>query len=194
VKKNEYYDEYADTFYSETVNLDVSLLHKRFLKYLKRNARILDAGCGSGRDSKLFLRDGFEVLAFDASCKLVELASNNIGQTVKHMKFQEITFKSEFDAVWACASLLHVPESEIDGVFEKLLQALKKHGILYTSFKYGNDEVLRGGRSFNNYNEEKYKELLSRHKSAELIEAWKTRDSRKERDDEYWFNAIVKKG
>ena len=54
-----YYDENASAFCEGTRNADMSETRGRFLQYLKPNALILDAGCGSGRDSKAFMESGY---------------------------------------------------------------------------------------------------------------------------------------
>jgi hypothetical protein len=57
---------------------------------------------------------------------------------------QEIEYQNEFDGVWACASLLHVPRKEIDDVLERIILALRPEGICYLSFKEGDGERLQG--------------------------------------------------
>jgi ubiquinone/menaquinone biosynthesis C-methylase UbiE len=50
-----YYDKNSKDFYDRTINIDVQDLYKRFLKYIPQGGRILDTGCGVGRDSKFFV-------------------------------------------------------------------------------------------------------------------------------------------
>ena len=71
------------------------------------------------------------------------------------MSFEDIEFKDNFDGIWACASVLHVPENNISTVLSKFTDALKNNGILYTSFKYGDKEQIRNGRFFADYTEER---------------------------------------
>jgi 2-polyprenyl-3-methyl-5-hydroxy-6-metoxy-1,4-benzoquinol methylase len=86
--------------------------YRPFLALLKPGARILDAGCGSGRDLKAFSERGYQVVGLDASELMVRLAREHSDQQVHHLAFQEVTYKEEFDGIWACASLLHVPWRE----------------------------------------------------------------------------------
>ncbi|MDN5332319.1 MAG: hypothetical protein PWP45_1544 [Tepidanaerobacteraceae bacterium] len=65
---------------------------------------------------------------------MVKLSTAYTGKQTLHMKFDEIEFKEEFDGVWACASLLHVPRENIDLIFQKIYHALKKNGIFYSSY------------------------------------------------------------
>ena len=91
-------------------------------------------GCGSGRDSKYFLYKGYSVKAIDGSKELCKLASNNIGQEVECADFLDLSYNEEFDAIWACASLLHIDKKDLNKVINNLHKALKKNGIIYASF------------------------------------------------------------
>jgi len=72
----EYYNNNAEKYYKNTVEVDMSPLYKEFLKHIKENGHILDAGCGSGRDSLYFLKQGYEVTAIDGSKKLSKSGSS----------------------------------------------------------------------------------------------------------------------
>lgn len=144
---NHYYTEHAQDFFDSTVKVDIGKLYQRFLPRIPENGAILDAGCGSGRDSKNFLDLGYDVTAFDANRSLVQLASEHMGQEVLHSTFQNFDAgTSTFDGIWACASLLHVTTEELPTVFTNLSRFLKSGGILYCSFKYGDVELVRNGR------------------------------------------------
>jgi 2-polyprenyl-3-methyl-5-hydroxy-6-metoxy-1,4-benzoquinol methylase len=136
---------------------------------LPPNAHILDAGCGSGRDSKAFTSMGFRVTAIDASEEMVSLASQYSGLPVKLLRFQDLDFNEEFDAIWACASLLHVPRAEIDDVLTRLANAPKSGGIMYMSFKHGLRERTKNGRFFNDYTEESLHRQLARHPQLPIL-------------------------
>lgn len=186
-----YYDKNAQEFFDGTVNADMSLHHEEFLKNLPKNAYILDAGCGSGRDTKIFKDSGFNVVAIDGSEKMCELAREFAGVNVKHMQFQEIEYVNVFDGIWASASLLHVPSNEIDSVLNKLKDSLKDNGIFYASFKQGNFEGIRNGRFFNDFTENSARELFEKN-DFKVLKTWITEDSRPERDEK-WVNILVKK-
>lgn len=187
-----YYDENAQKFFDGTVDADMSHHHKEFLKYMPKNTNILDAGCGSGRDAKMFKESSCKVTAIDGSLEMCRLASEYAGIDVKHMQFQEIDFVDEFDGIWASASLLHVPSSEIEEVLNRLKICLKDNGILYSSFKYGDFEGYRNGRYFNDLTEDTAKELFEKL-DLKVIKTWITSDARKGRENEKWTNILVKK-
>ena len=186
-----YYDENAQEFFNGTVDADMTQHHEEFLKLIPENGTILDAGCGSGRDSLKFKSLGYDVTAIDGSEEMCKLASEYSGINVKHMQFQDIDFIDEFDGIWASASLLHVPSTEIKMVLEKMKKSLKENGILYASFKYGDFEGERNGRYFNDLTESTAIELFEKL-HFKIIKTWITSDSRKGREDEKWVNILVK--
>lgn len=188
----EYYNENAEAFYNGTVDADMSLWRDKFEKYIPDGSRILDAGCGSGRDSRAFKQHGYSVVAFDASKKMCEMASKLLCQEVWQMKFDEISFDEEFDGIWACASLLHVAEMDLPDILEKLNRALKPHGTLYASFKYGEGQMQKGERTFINFTENSAPKIMGKC-GFETAECGITSDIRPGRADEKWLNIIAKK-
>jgi cyclopropane fatty-acyl-phospholipid synthase-like methyltransferase len=192
VQSEKYYDENADHFYNSTCDVDLSNIYSKFEKYLTSNDHILDAGCGSGRDSKYFLSQGYRVTAIDASEEMVLRAKKLTGLDVQKKYFQEITEREVYDAIWTCASLLHVSKNDIDTVLQKLSDSLRISGIWYMSFKYGEHEREKDNRIFNDYTEESLKNLISNYLKLFTLELWLTDDNRADRDDK-WINVIVKK-
>ena len=189
----DYYDRNADDFVRATISADIAALRERFLSFLPPNAQILDAGCGAGRDSKAFREKGFRVHALDGSKVLCELASRYIGWSVECKTFDDIDDIDEYDGIWACASLLHVPFEELGGIVENLLRALRRNGVLYMSFKYGNHSETRNGRFFTDMDENRLRTLLGPQKGFLVVESMVTLDVRQGRGSEKWFNVLLKK-
>ena len=189
----DYYDQNAAQFIDSTFHLNMSELYAPFIKLLPPGAEILDAGCGPGRDALHFKNLGYLVTAFDASPKMAEIASERTGLPVRVMTFQEMVYREEFDGIWACASLLHVPTAEIHEVIDRLITALKPAGVLYASFKYGAGDIFRNGRLFSNYTEETFKTLVASHPQLVSPQIWTTCDIRPGRDDEKWLNTLLRK-
>ena len=156
----DYYNKNYYAFVESTQNVDFSDIQNMFIDLLPKEADILDFGCGSGRDAKYFLEHGYHVEAIDGSTELCRLASIYTGIEVRHMLFQELNEREKYDGIWACASILHLNKAELSGVFEKMSRALKKNGIIYTSFKYGDFEGMRNGRYFTDFTEELFLSLI----------------------------------
>ncbi len=189
-KNIEYYNTNAASFFAGTVNADMSFWRDKFEKQLAAGGCILDAGCGSGRDSKAFLDNGYSVVAFDASSEMCRMASELIGQEVLQMRFEDVAFVDEFDGIWACASLLHVPYDDLPDALGKLHRALKENGTLYVSFKYGEGTKQRGERVFSDFTEESVKMLLE-NAGFKILECGVSTDIRPDRADEKWVNVIA---
>lgn len=184
-----YYDENAEEFCKNTLGADMSFCRDKFLQYLKIGAAILDAGCGSGRDSVAFRQLGYHVTAMDASPKICREAEKVLGQKVLCKTFEELDNENAYDGIWACASLLHVPKDRMPEVLYRLKRALKDGGILYASFKYGEEEKVVNGRLFSYYNEQSIKELMVEN-GFEVLELFVTQDVRKDRHEEKWVNVV----
>jgi len=189
-----YYQRNAQQFFESTVAVDMAEIRDRFTALLPAHGAVLDAGCGSGRDAKAFVEQGFQVEAFDASPELAALASQHSGLPVKVMRFLELDAVARYDGIWCCASLLHVPLIELPEVFRRLGKALKAGGVLYASFKYGQGERQDNGRVFTDMREGEIGEVLKDNGVDELkvMQEWMSEDRRRERSDR-WVNVLVGK-
>lgn len=190
---NDYYQQHAERFFTETLTVDMSALYQPFVAHLKPGVCILDAGCGSGRDAKVFHEMGYDVEAFDASAELVELARQHSGLPVEQKRFEDVTDVERYDGIWCCASLLHVPKAELPRVMTRLARALKPDGVLYLSFKYGSGEREKHGRVFTDMDEAGLNELIVDLQNITLLNSWMTGDKRPDRQDEQWLNALLLK-
>lgn len=193
MKTLDYYNTNAEEFVQGTVSVDFSEMQNRFLERLPSGAFILDFGCGSGRDTKFFLSKGFQVEATDGSEELCKIASEYTGIQVKHLYFQELDEKEKYDAIWACSSILHLSMAELKKVFKKMVIALKKNGIIYTSFKYGDFEGERNGRYFTDLTEDSFSLLMEEIGELMVEGQWITADVRPGRGEEKWLNLILRK-
>lgn len=188
-----YYNQNAHTFAASTVSVDFTATQTRFTAHLPQGGSILDFGCGSGRDAKYFLSQGFQVDAIDGSEELCKLASEYTGIPVKQMLFQELDAVEQYDGIWACSSILHLALGELIQVLKKMATALKPNGIIYTSFKYGSFAGERNGRYFTDMTETSFAALMQNIASLETEEQWITSDVRPERGEEKWLNVILRK-
>jgi SAM-dependent methyltransferase len=188
-----YYNLKAVDFTTDTIDVSFTVLQETFLAYLKKTSKILDFGCGSGRDTKYFLTKGHSVDAIDGSKELCKIASEYTGIQVKQMLFNELTAIEEYDGIWACSSILHLPYEELVEVMKKMKVALKDTGIIYTSFKYGNFEGVRNGRYFIDMTEESLEKMLQDVGGLDVEDMWVTSDVRPGRGEEKWLNLFLRK-
>ncbi len=189
----EYYNSHAEDFARSTGSVDFHEVQDRFLAYLPTGAKILDFGCGAGRDAKYFADKGYEVIATDGSEELCKVANQLAGVTVRQMLFAELNETESYDGIWACASILHLRKEELAEVLPKMIQATKTDGYLYLSFKYGTFEGYRNERYFTDFTEESFAEFMSQFGEITLLEQWISSDVRPGRSEEKWLNSILQK-
>ncbi len=194
-----YYIQNATTYAASTRDVDMSPLYARFLPHVPAGGRILDAGCGSGRDALAFRQRGHVVEAFDASPELAALASAHAGIPVRVRGFLDMaedgSGRNGFDAIWACASLLHVAAADQPRAWAGLWRALKPGGVVYASYKLGNgpqanERVDALGRPFTDADEACVARWLHGLPGLGPTDTWITGDQRPGQQ-QAWLNVLV---
>jgi 2-polyprenyl-3-methyl-5-hydroxy-6-metoxy-1,4-benzoquinol methylase len=189
-----YYNEQPDQFIRTTLEADMTEIRNRFTKHLGPNARILDFGCGSGRDTKAFLEAGYIVEAIDGSEELCKKAAAYTGIPVKQMLFSDLNEKDRYDGIWANASLLHLPKPELGDVLQKLEKALRPQGILFASFKYGTFEGIRTDRYYTDFTAETLNVFWKKTIALKIFDEWITNDTIPGREELQWINILARRG
>jgi 2-polyprenyl-3-methyl-5-hydroxy-6-metoxy-1,4-benzoquinol methylase len=108
-----------------------------FLPHLAAGAHVLELGCGSGLDAAAMEGMGFVVDATDATAAMVSIASQRLSRPARQLRFDELAAVAAYDAIVACASLLHVPAAALPLVLARIHTALKPGGWHFASFKTG---------------------------------------------------------
>lgn len=189
-----FYESHGEQYHRSTAHLDMQALYGPFLRELPPGASILDAGCGSGRDTRAFAERGYRVTALDASPTIVQLAAAFTGQPCTVLSFQEMAFRDACDGIWACASLLHVPKREMPDVMNRFLQALRPGGVLYISLQEGEGEgIAEDGRFFNYYTADAFREVTAGIPALRELACWMTEEIRSCHRRYRWLNLLLKK-
>lgn len=188
----DYYNKNAETFANGTADIEFSEMQDMFLSMLKKDASILDFGCGSGRDTWYFLQKGYRVTALDGSAELCRIAEEKTGIPVIQMDFNDFDEQDQYDGIWACSSILHLSKQELKNVLIHMEKALHNDGIIYTSFKYGDFSGVRNGRYFTDFTEDSFRAFITEIGLLTVEKLWITRDVRPGRQDEKWLNTILR--
>lgn len=186
-----YYDTHADAFVEGTVGASMRAILERFLAHVPAGGRVLDWGCGSGRDSLAMMQAGYEARPVDASPVMCEAAADLTGLETRCQTFAELAEEGAYDGIWANSSLLHVPSAELPDVLGKAARALKPSGALYCSFKLDDFEGERNGRWFTDMIEERLRAILMQVPELRGHEFWETADVRPGRSEERWLNCLT---
>ncbi|QIO61589.1 class I SAM-dependent DNA methyltransferase [Rhizobium leguminosarum] len=147
-----FYNENA-TRYAAAIEERSMMPHiERFTALLPPSAKLIDLGCGSGRDMKEFQKRGLPTVGLDASFELVRLARRTSGADVVVGELSELPFASSiFHGAWASASFLHLKDSEITTALREVDRVLKAGGVFFSSLKLGTGEERTADRRLFNY-------------------------------------------
>ncbi len=156
-------------------------------------SRVVEIGCGDGRDAVEIVKRSSWYEGFDPSKELLGIAQSHLPET-SFVIADALTYNypQNVDVIFAFASLLHVDKTDMPKVFDKVNQSLKTGGIFYISLKERNkyaEEVKNdeyGARMFYYYNADLIKELAS-----DLFAT--AHESHQKIGNTDWFTIVLKK-
>lgn len=190
-----HYETFAEDFWEGTRDHDVSQNRDALLRHLTVDApaRILDFGCGPGRDLMAFETAGHEVVGLDGAARFCELARAHSGCEVLHQDFLALSLEpSSFDGVFANASLFHVPTQEMPRVLTQLWEALRDDGVLFASNPRGDNREGFSGARYGSYLDlERWRELAADCRFVELEHYY--RPPGRPRDEQPWLAMVWRK-
>ena len=153
---------------------------------------MLAVGCGSGRDLLWFKNKGFEVIGFERSAGLAELAMEHSGVEIIEGNFDTYDFSFiSVDAIIASGSLVHVQHERLADILQNIVQALEKHGIFYVSLKQGEgtktDDL---GRPFYYWKDEELREVFERL-GFKMLDSYQNKSIAN--SDDLWLSYILRR-
>lgn len=159
-----YYEEHAAEYFRQTRDRVLPEYWSMLESKVKPGGRILDLGCGSGRDLKHFANGGYRPVGIDYSLPLLKLAARFSGQMTVLGNIRLLPFKAKaFDAAWALASLLHLPHSTVGGTLQQIAYCLKPGAPFFAAVKIGAGEEWDSLGRFNVfYSVDEWAETLSK--------------------------------
>jgi SAM-dependent methyltransferase len=191
----EHYNAHAESFWEGTRDHDVSQNRNALIEHLSGPGpfRILDFGCGPGRDLKAFKDLGHEAVGLDGSERFVALARRYSGCEVWHQDFLRLALPAEhFDGIFANASLFHVPSQELPRVLRELRATLKSDGVLFSSNPRGKNEEGWSGQRYGAYHDyERWRDLLTAAGFTEITHYY--RPSGLPREQQPWLASLWRK-
>ena len=190
----DYYNKNSEEYFNSTLNVDMTNTYKEFLKLVPEGGKILDLGCGSGRESMNFMKLGYEATSVDGAKELAKRASVLLGKEVIVSTFEELELKEKFHGIWACASLLHIKREDLKIVLNNLYNNLDDNGVFYMSFKYGEKEYVDDkNRYFNCFTDESIISFINENTKYNILGLYITEDKLGRVNEVKWLNLICNK-
>jgi len=172
----------------------------QFTKFTKLlpSGKIIDIGCGTGRDARLFLAANYDYLGIDASKGMVEQAKKEVpGAKFIQLDMYELSKLNEkFDGFWASASFLHIPKSNLQYILDSLKKITKSNAIGFISVKEGEGELVLNGsdgteRFFAFYSDVEFAQVLN-NAGFEILERGRDlRDYSPPKNKSIWLTYLV---
>ena len=194
------YDSTAEEYSRRTADMHPKEEAEKFLKLLPPNPKIVDLGCGSGRDAKIFSEKNYSVTGIDFSPKMLEIANRDAPKAnFLLMDLTTLSFPANsFDGAWANASFLHIPKNSIVDTLNGVYKLLKVGGYFYIKVKEGSGEVIErderyGVDKFWSYFQPKEFEALLTNAGFHIVEIYTTVKSSSYQTHPY-LHAFCKKG
>lgn len=195
-----YYDANAEAYCAKTVGIDMSAARHEFAKRLKPGAKILDVGSGSGRDAVAFLDAGFDVSLLDPSARLAACAEAYLRENlyfdrfVRVLRAEDLLDVETYDAVWSCASFVHMTLKEAQRSMLALMRSIKPDGYFFLSVQEGEAAAshhLHDGRRMVLYTEEQLRRLFRPY--AGIVAVDRNDDKHPEKRDIGWISVTARK-
>lgn len=187
----DYYDIHAKEFIDSTIDCNMNNLYNFFNKYLKDSKSILDIGFGSARDMLYFKSLGLDVYGIDTSNQMVKNALDLGLSNVSNISILDYKPSVKFDAIWACASLLHIESNKLNKALINCSNLLNSNKYMYVSFKYGTFEGIRNSRYYLDMTLDKFNSFLD-NTNLTIVDSIITEDVRNNNSTK-WLNIILKK-
>ncbi len=189
---SDYYQQNYRKYHEKTFFVDPTSFLTPIAEKLRPGATILDIGCGSGRDLLCFKQRGFEVVGFERSPGLANLARKNVGCEVIEGDFETYDFsRLSVDAIILVGALVHLPHNKVPEVLNSINRALKDHGIIFLSLKKGAGNTSDShGRVFYLWNDEELRDLF-RDLALDVIDFFQ--QSSTIGTDEVWIGYVLEK-
>ena len=168
----DFYNNNVDRYITLTGNLQQTSWLKSFIKLIKKGGKVLDLGCGYGRDLEYFYKMGYAIFGLDISEKMIERAKKEAPKAkLKIGNLLKLDYNDDyFDGIWCSATLIHIAKKDACKALSEMNRVLKKEGVLHLTFREGTGEKYKKDKKYNNkekyysyYNKDEIFTLLNKH-------------------------------
>jgi ubiquinone/menaquinone biosynthesis C-methylase UbiE len=200
IKTQEAYKRIAGSRNKTHANPEFWRLELEQFKKLLLSGKVLDVGCGGGRDALLLKSEGYQYVGVDLSAEMLAQAKELIPDAdFRQMDMYSLDFPAgSFDGFWAAASLLHIPKRNVTSALSEIKRVVKSGGIGFIAIKEGDGEkVVQGSfdwdeRFFAFYHDDEFQDVLKKNSFEILEHSRSTFDYKPPKNLTVWLVYFVK--
>lgn len=163
-----------------------SALASQFDVAFTKGGRVLDIGCGSGRDLAVLARMGFDVYGIDPTAEFVDIAQRIHPELLGRVKLGQLPdmgtpFDGDFDGILCCAVLMHLDTKKLEESLEAFKLVMKREGRVLISVPSARpDTDMNGrdqhGRFFKTYSSQYLRDTFKKH-GFQMVAEWGNEDT-----------------
>lgn len=187
-------DLLAEEFYKRYNDKKNMEEHRSRFVNLIKGKKILDVGCGTGRDCREFSKLGFEVDGIDVSEEMLKFAKKEVPNAhLYQMSMENLTSDRKYNGIWVCSSLYHIKKKDVFDILKSFYKILEEEGLLFITVKEGVGQGYSKRDYFGNL-----KKFYAFYKYYELIRLLEGANfdvflMEKEYKDQTWINLYARK-
>ena len=136
---------YWNTYYKNNKKIKESSFARFAIKKIDKNSKIIDIGCGNGRDSFFFSKNNLNVTAIDISKNAIKNNSLKSNKNLKFLKFDigKNTMSKKFDVIY-CRFFVHAISEKNENKLITLIKKIKKKNTLaFFEFRNHKDRMFQ---------------------------------------------------
>ncbi len=195
-----YYNHAYEILAQNYENANVSNIHSLLINTFNKKNKLLEIGCGSGRDTSFMFNHGYDVIAIDGSKNMIQEAKRvhpNISNKLLHKVLpRELNFINKFDGIYSIATLMHLAINDLKESLSKIYNLLENNGQFLMSVSLNRNDIDENGfdengRYFLTLKENEWIELLK--KIGFIVENSIKNEDGLNRKSIQWLTIISKK-
>lgn len=164
-----YYNHAYETLAQNYENANLSNIHSLLINTFNKKNKLLEIGCGSGRDASFMFNHGYDVIAIDGSKNMIQEAKrvhpNISNKLLQKVLPRELNFTNKFDGIYSIATLMHLSINDLKESLSKIYNLLENNGQFLMSVSLNRNDIDENGfdengRYFLTLKENEWIELL----------------------------------
>lgn len=145
VKTISYYEENANSLVNRYESADVSNVQQLLLQTFNEKSKLLEIGCGSGRDASFMTKNDFDVTAIDGSKNMIDEAKKihpELSEKLYHKTLpSDLELSQAFDGIYSIATLMHLSKIDLENAMSKIYDLLNQNGKFLLSVSLFRDDI-----------------------------------------------------